>query len=272
MKALSMSLILVVGLLAIASNGHAAVEYVKICSLYGEGFHYIPGTDVCVNEETGDARQQTVGGTWRWLVPNSQGYWVSNPAQECKQGKLVKIGTFRPSDFTLNSHDKYQTTPSELTLDRGEFISKVLMMGGFYNPDQPLARTGQDGGRNALCLHSADPDYASIVGGNPPVNPYWCNGLRPLACVSPSTLRGMPATYSVPVSAAYPDVYYNTDSNGDVIGDPHTCGSELVLTTGGSYDPTMIGNPPGQPVHTAGTLSVWVCVEHSGHAGRFVPR
>ena len=24
------------------------VEYVKICSLYGEGFFYIPGTDTCI--------------------------------------------------------------------------------------------------------------------------------------------------------------------------------------------------------------------------------
>src|SRR5437899_679017 len=25
-----------------------AVEYVKICSLYGDGFYYIPGTDTCI--------------------------------------------------------------------------------------------------------------------------------------------------------------------------------------------------------------------------------
>jgi len=25
-----------------------AVEYVKICSLYGVGFYYIPGTDTCI--------------------------------------------------------------------------------------------------------------------------------------------------------------------------------------------------------------------------------
>ncbi|WP_197433548.1 porin, partial [Bradyrhizobium sp. CCH5-F6] len=25
-----------------------AVEYVKICSLYGAGFYYIPGTDTCI--------------------------------------------------------------------------------------------------------------------------------------------------------------------------------------------------------------------------------
>ena len=24
------------------------VEYVKICTLYGEGFYYIPGTDICL--------------------------------------------------------------------------------------------------------------------------------------------------------------------------------------------------------------------------------
>ncbi|MFX7106338.1 porin, partial [Acinetobacter baumannii] len=25
-----------------------AVQYVKICSLYGAGFYYIPGTDTCI--------------------------------------------------------------------------------------------------------------------------------------------------------------------------------------------------------------------------------
>ena len=25
-----------------------AVEYVRICSLYGAGFYYIPGTDTCI--------------------------------------------------------------------------------------------------------------------------------------------------------------------------------------------------------------------------------
>jgi hypothetical protein len=24
------------------------VQYVKICSLYGDGFYYIPGTDTCL--------------------------------------------------------------------------------------------------------------------------------------------------------------------------------------------------------------------------------
>ncbi len=37
-----------------------AVQYVKICSLYGAGYYYIPGTDICLNTETNDARQASV--------------------------------------------------------------------------------------------------------------------------------------------------------------------------------------------------------------------
>ena len=43
------------GLIAVAGAQAAdlpvkakAVEYVKICSLYGAGFYYIPGTDTCL--------------------------------------------------------------------------------------------------------------------------------------------------------------------------------------------------------------------------------
>ncbi|MGE3991485.1 porin, partial [Pseudorhodoplanes sp.] len=28
--------------------GARSVEYVKICSLYGVGYYYIPGTDTCI--------------------------------------------------------------------------------------------------------------------------------------------------------------------------------------------------------------------------------
>lgn len=31
-----------------AGRAQAAVEYVKVCSLYGAGFYYIPGTDTCI--------------------------------------------------------------------------------------------------------------------------------------------------------------------------------------------------------------------------------
>jgi len=39
-------------LAAATAPAHAAVEYMKVCDLYGAGFYYIPGTDTCT-----DARQ-----------------------------------------------------------------------------------------------------------------------------------------------------------------------------------------------------------------------
>ena len=39
-----------------------AVEYVKICSLYGAGFYYIPGTDTCI-KLGGYLRVETALGT-----------------------------------------------------------------------------------------------------------------------------------------------------------------------------------------------------------------
>jgi hypothetical protein len=48
---------------------YAPVEYVKICSLYGAQFFYVPGTDQCLNALTGDLREQTEEGTVRGESP-----------------------------------------------------------------------------------------------------------------------------------------------------------------------------------------------------------
>ncbi|MGH8121356.1 MAG: hypothetical protein ACREPT_01135 [Rudaea sp.] len=200
-------------------------------------------------------------------MPDSEGRWVTNPTSECAPGKLVKVGAFSPTDLSPNGfYGNYAANPFGLNLKSNEFISKVMVSGGFYNPNQPHKRAGAgaDGTLSAFCLNGADPNFQLITGGSPPIPAYWCNGGRPLACVSPSLLQGMPGTYTIPVSTAYPNVYYNTDSNGNVIGSqPVTCGSELVVTTTPNWDPTMIDNAPGPPVETAGTLSVSVCVEHT---------
>lgn len=132
MKQLLRSLFLITGLITFASSGYATpVEYVRICSLYGEGFYYVPGTDVCFNPTTGETRQQTEGGTWVSHIPANPGTWVPNPLMDCLLGRLVKVGTFTSSNFSVNSHGKYETTPSPLTIGTGEFIAKVMMNGGF---------------------------------------------------------------------------------------------------------------------------------------------
>lgn len=39
------------------------VEYVRICTLYGTGYFYIPGTNTCVDAATGMTKYQTSAGT-----------------------------------------------------------------------------------------------------------------------------------------------------------------------------------------------------------------
>ena len=51
--------------LTFATRAAAAVEYVRICSLYGAAFFYIPGTDTCLNPYNGEVRKQTAYGTLR---------------------------------------------------------------------------------------------------------------------------------------------------------------------------------------------------------------
>jgi hypothetical protein len=40
-----------------------AVQYVKVCSIYGPNYYYSPGTDTCINSQTGVTKQQTADGT-----------------------------------------------------------------------------------------------------------------------------------------------------------------------------------------------------------------
>ena len=56
------------------------IEYVKICSLYGVGFYYIPGTDMCIK----------VGGYVR-----SQAEWQSNNG--------LAPGSTNPGDFGVST-------------------------------------------------------------------------------------------------------------------------------------------------------------------------
>jgi Porin subfamily len=263
MKKLFPSAVLLAGFLSIAPAGHAqdSVEYVKVCSTYSAAMHYIPGTDICVNDETGQTMEQGANlQTWTALLPtNSQGHWVTLPQLDCT-GQLVQVGTFKPSDFKLNAFGKYQAPPFAFKLQAGQFISGVMMSGGFYDPLQPIANSPQLSPEE-FCLRAADPAYFTIDMGAAPVYPPFCNPV-PLGCVSNSQILGTPATYSFSALGA-PVIHYNTDINGKVIGSPMTCGSQLVVTTGmGKYDPTTVSDPSkNAPIPAAGTLSVWACVQ-----------
>ncbi len=44
-------------------SARAQADDVRICNAYGTGFAYSPGTDTCVNLQTGETRRQTMLGT-----------------------------------------------------------------------------------------------------------------------------------------------------------------------------------------------------------------
>ncbi|HUY18575.1 MAG TPA: porin [Candidatus Binataceae bacterium] len=150
------------------SQADAQVQYVKICSLYGAGFEYLPGTDICVDFETNEARQLTAGGTWRWRMPESPWTWVQgNPETACRGGKLVKFGDIAPSDLTLNAHSRYETsTDHPLKLKKGQYVAAVLYHGGFTSPEYQVADLPSCPSSNTSVLDATD---VSCTAGDAPV-------------------------------------------------------------------------------------------------------
>jgi hypothetical protein len=134
----------IVACLTFAATTYAQIKYVKICSIYGDGFYYIPfagesdeepeetATDigVCFRPSTGDTRVQTAGGTWR-LFQTESGAWVKSPRAGCRRGRVVHLGTIGPEDLTMNLHQRQETGRFPLTLAADEFVSNVMMHGGF---------------------------------------------------------------------------------------------------------------------------------------------
>ena len=63
MRKIALSLACALLPLVAGTAAEAAVEYVRVCSLYGAGWYYIPGTDTCMKPETGETRTNTTLGT-----------------------------------------------------------------------------------------------------------------------------------------------------------------------------------------------------------------
>src|SRR5258708_7814880 len=108
------------------SDGHAAVEYVRICTVFGPAFYYLPGTDSWVNPATNDAREATSGGAWRWRVPNNPLTWISNSKGACPGGNLVKFDDVTNANLTQNIYSRYETnTHYQLKLNPGQYNGSV---------------------------------------------------------------------------------------------------------------------------------------------------
>lgn len=265
MRTLFLCAFLSAGLIAHAEP----VEYVKICDQYGVGFFYIPGTDTCTNARTGDTRVATEGGVWRTRLPYPVGEWVMKKKSdlECK-GKVVTLGTFSSTDFTLNPWERKQTPPIPLPIGDDQYISKVVMSGGFYDPRLPNQRSGvtQD---DAFCLRSLDPSIPEVLPDPEPDDPprkyRWGNGMLPIGCIANSRLLNMPTPYAVDADASYPSVevgFANAEQT-EKYG-PFKYNTHVIVTTdagrGGDAILMYRDASDGTLKPRAGELTVSVCI------------
>ena len=78
------------------------VEYVKVCSLYGAGFYYIPGTDICMK----------VGGYIRWQESANPGSSISGGPFAGTGGRATRIDSqdFAQRTRALATFDTRQQT------------------------------------------------------------------------------------------------------------------------------------------------------------------
>jgi hypothetical protein len=173
------------------------------------------------------------------------------------------VGEFKSTDFKPNAYERLQTAGVPVRLKVPQFITKIIMSGGFYDPRLPSARSGSGVGTLALCVRSTDPSVVQ----QPFTAPYG-NGSIPIGCVVNSRIVGMPAAYAVSAMGAYPQIdQYFTDADRTKIAGPSIYGSNLVVTTDIlTRGPYALSYPAGsnadgpilQPM--AGTLSVSACV------------
>lgn len=215
-------LILGAAMFGISSIGQAT-EYVKICSLYGADFYYLPGTDVCFNPTTGETRKATAGGVWYSVGASTPGNWVATPSAECAGGRFVKFAPLNASDFTQNISDVYETRPVPVTLKPGEFISKVVLTGGFDASD-----------KSTFCLAYYDP--SRFV-------PNQYSPASTLGCEDTSILMGQHSAYSFAPRRPSPPSYFS---------------SANVFALIGNSGNDRWGLPP---LSFNGTLSCWVCIQ-----------
>src|SRR5215475_13530996 len=73
------------------------VEYVRICSLYGEGFYYIPGTDICL--KIGGYVQADYG----WNVSGARTVSTSGAAGGAQDRSVSPYGTRHRAHFNFDS-------------------------------------------------------------------------------------------------------------------------------------------------------------------------
>jgi hypothetical protein len=202
------------------------VEYVRVCSLFGAGFSYLPGTDICVNTSTNDAREETGGGVWRWRIPDNPRTSLQDRWRDC-DGELVKFGEVTSSGLVLNSYSRLETsTRYPLNLKPGQYISSIIYSGGFNFSSSTISINNLD---QTFCMYYYSSDEAYL----------------PLGCLDSSSPATANASWAFTPDRPIP---------------PPDADQIYLLGAFGQLQQT---SPPSFQIQ--GTLSISFCVKNSSH-------
>jgi hypothetical protein len=161
--------LLLLGMLA-RSPDAAAVEYVKVCSLYGAGFYYIPGTDQCYNPITGDVRQQTAYGTLRTLSPMASDIAVLQSQVGALQGAQQAMQARFDAEFrNANDGSAIAMALEDPYLTESEHFGVKVNWGNYMSSNAlgvTFAGVLAERGSNRLTLSGGVAFTGSNVGGH----------------------------------------------------------------------------------------------------------
>jgi Porin subfamily len=129
-----------------------AVEYVRICSLYGAGFFYIPGTDTCI-KLGGYVRIDTTfnGGIY------DQPAWSSDLGQANRYRHYFDSRSRMAITVDTRTATEYGVVR---TFGQGDFQFDNNSAG--YNPSQAAAAPFAGGGTNASFLNTPGGGYVAV--------------------------------------------------------------------------------------------------------------
>src|SRR3954451_21743217 len=96
----------------------AAVQYVKICNLYGDGFYYLPGTNICV-KIGGYARAETTYST-NGLAGITNGPFATATTNAGAGGTSAPGQAFSPGADRVDVHDWEYRSRAYISMDTRE--------------------------------------------------------------------------------------------------------------------------------------------------------
>jgi Porin subfamily len=130
-----------------------AVEYVRICSLYGAGFYYIPGTDTCI-KLGGFLRVDVIAGGFNDFAPNLNGPGAA-------QNRLSNdYATRARQDLTIDTR-----TATEYGVLRTFAELVFSWSGGNYTGSSPSAYAGDGIGGGQFGIYNAFIQFAGFTAG-----------------------------------------------------------------------------------------------------------